>query len=351
MLSNDKKMEAVLTSLENFLIQQVEPIANKADADPLVLKTLFEQFKTLGLLALFAPESQGGNGFDLATIHACSQLMASYSGALYLLQAQHQGCVRMLAKEADGPAQSLIAEMRYGKPGIGIAISHLRRVDNPPLRGKKNADGYEVSGTLLWASGFNIFDQLMVGFITDDQKEVYCILPFQNTKQSGTSYIEYSTLFELCALTGTSTVGAKIERWQVAQKDILFVKEVGAFLGRSRRNFNPIMAMLGAAQAALRTIKNHEPAQRYSQSLEHFEGQLKQYQEQVLLLLASDSDTTLLRVEIQQFALHVIQAGVLMIGGRATLADAALQRLYRELLQYSVWGHYQATVEAFLTEA
>ncbi len=343
------------SALKAFLEKEVQPVANNADFDANILKRLFYKLAKTDILTFYAKKKHGGLEFELFEIVSTGELIASYSGALFVLQCQHQSAARYISYLADEYiAKNIIPQLRTGSKGIGLALSHLRNLEHPTLVGDKFDKGYFLSGKLKWISGFNIFDEIIAGFFFKEQ-ELYCVLPFVNNEIDG-RYIQFSKPLELATINSTNTVSATLHQWPIYEKDIIFNQKKGYLASTGKNgsvNVHPTIATLGITLALIRLLKSDSIKSKTDavKLLNTLETKQNEYRELLIKACIEKSSIIEVRAKILNFATQTLKSVALMIGGRAVMLNNEIQRLHRELLQYTIWGTTPSLIQHILADS
>lgn len=236
-----------------FLEHEVKPHADLLDKDTVQLTNIFKIMAKFDVLGVDVPKQLGGLLLDIPQRHYFMRNIMRASAALDLLQIQHQSAVKALATTSNKLLQQqYLAKALSGEIGIGIAYSHLRSsLNNPPVKSISNDNGYIVSGTARFVTGYNIFQYLEIGFINEFDEEIIAIIPFQNTKDN---QLNFSQPLDLPAGKSTQTISIEINKLNVPHDSVLLKRPKGTFYNNSLTRFNLESLHAGMALAILDLI-------------------------------------------------------------------------------------------------
>ena len=338
--------EKSLDPLKEYLQSWVSPRAAEIDQSS---DTLGEAFAGLGarsLLALRVAPALGGQGFSTQDYWQAQRQLARYSGSLAFLQTQHQSAANFIANGSnDALKQSHIAAMAQGKRGVGVGFSHLRRRGQRCLSAIAVEGGYQLNGTIPWATGFGFFQELVVGATLSDGSSLLGLIPFQTQVSNPASVQTEGSLtcsqpMALAALGVTGTVEIKLRDWFVANELVIDHKPVDWLEKSDRRNvLKATSFLIGCSEAALDVMQQqHLPS---DEAWDLLNQQLQHCQQRILQGLAADTSfeaKLALRAEAIALCHCCAQAAVVASGGAANLLSHPAQRIYREALVFGVSG-------------
>ena len=137
--------------LTDFCEEDVKPVANQLDEDPVLLKKIFQQLNEQAWLGLCVPKNLGGSGGSEADVKAFYSLMAQYSGALLLVYVQHHMAVRWVVERfPDSPLRTrTLNNIIEKQSSLGISFAPLKGT----LVARQVADkGIQLTGKLPWVT-------------------------------------------------------------------------------------------------------------------------------------------------------------------------------------------------------
>ena len=349
---NDK-----LESIESFLQEEITPLANEIDRDWRVLKSAIDKMGDRSWLALKVPLELGGSGLSEADYRRLQISMARVSGALTFLQTQHQSAVSKLATSNNKLLQQYFPEVATGKVKIGVGFSHLRRLGKPVMQARQSSAGYILTGTVPWITGYNFFDFFILGATLPDGRELYGLLPFQDSQQKFDGKLTFSEPMELLAVTATNTVSAEVEDWFLESDRIVTINPPGAIHNSSRQNIlNHGFFALGCAYAALdilQAIARKKPQDFLQQTWLSLQGEVKENESKAIAFICdrnvSYEQKLQLRARTIELAQRCSSAAVIASSGAANYLYSDAGRVYREALLFSVSGQTTDVMQASLS--
>lgn len=105
---------------------------------------------------------------------------------------------------------------------IGLATTHLGRPGAPSVLGTPVDGGFLVSGLAPWATGYRIFDYVILGFVRPDGARIHAVIPFrEKIDESGRPCLSVVRGEKLAAMDSTNTVALSLERYFVMHEDIV----------------------------------------------------------------------------------------------------------------------------------
>lgn len=335
-----------LSLAQNYL-SQIKIEASQLDCDSAALQKALQQLGNYSLLALKVPQSLGGAGFSLSDYGLWQMSVAKYSGALAFLQTQHQSAGSFLTASSNQTLQQeYLPLMATGKKLVGVGFSQLRRPGVPLVTAEATKDGYLISGVVPWITGGHIFNDFIVGATLPDGRELYGIVPLQNTQQASGGKVKLSSPMNLIAMSATNTVSAELHNWYLKDRYVVDIRAVNAIHKNSRKNvLNHGWFPLGCAYSALAIIdriylKKQLPFIQETQKV--LQQEVESYHQQMLAKTTSESvtyeDKLKLRSEVINLAFRCTQAAVITASGAANNMTNAAGRVYREALVFSVSG-------------
>lgn len=366
-------MHPLLTRTDYLCQTDIGPKAQILDSNPDALAQALALLGQHDLLALKAFPSWQGVPIDVLMFAQFQERLARSSGALAFLQTQHQSAGAMLANSDNRSLQAdYLPKMANGEALVGIAFSHLRRVDNPPVTaivvddGQK-INGYELNGYIPWITGSGIFQDFILAATLPDGSAVYGLLPFKSTTQStGGSLLRGSLLLsepmQLAAMNAAQTVTGNLNRWILSLERVVTIRPAGAMQASDRANvLSHSSFALGCAQAGLDWLLEMQQRKSFlaigpihtdlSAELHTCRTEIEQ------ALMNQDSKHHLtqnyeaqlsLRVWAIDLALRCTQAAVVASSGAANQSSHPANRLYREALVWSVAGQTPDVLAAAL---
>ena len=367
-------MNSFFQKLTHFLEKEVTPVANRLDEDEDLFREVYTRFVKLGCLNLLIPKNLGGLGGGRREWIEYNILMAQYSGALLFLQAQHQFSVSRLKKLLPHPKveealRSLVKDQR----GIGLALAKTKTLltvdffqnatadangsvapvraevpcpSSPAANLKKSlinpTEGYRLSGTFRWATGFRYFSHLLVSFY-HEERIFYTLLPFQELQQAGAS-IAISPRIETVVFDAIPSTSVTLQNWLIPKEEVLASHEI---LPETPVEHPTIYNFAGVSKALLslvlqsRYAKTSEVQQQYAF--------LSQRWDQYYAKITKGTQTPrLLRKEGLELTEQCTLLARISCGSAGILKTHPLGRLIRETWQYAVAGYSEDQVKSYL---
>jgi alkylation response protein AidB-like acyl-CoA dehydrogenase len=338
-------------TVEQWLQAVIAPQAEKIDQNPQALAAAFQGLGDRHLLALKRPSTEVGPLCDSLQFWRFQRALARASGSLAFLQLQHQSAVAFLCESPNHAlVNPLLPQLADGRVRIGVAFSQLRRGNS--LTATPLTEGWGLTGHLPWATGFSLFDHLIVGAHLPDQQILLCLLPFRDQGVSGEG-LSFSAPLALAAMGVTQTVSARFNEVFITPEQVVEIHAATWLQERDRRNvLAPTAGLMGCTQAALDQLKlsNREGGTNKVLPCLHRQWQrLTRQIEAQLALPCVDYDAALkLRAQAVSLAFRSTQTGVVACGGAANGLSHPAQRLYREALAWAVLGQTLRVREACL---
>jgi len=231
--------------------------------------------------------------------------------------------IQILAANAIMKSNNFDKKDFYFKKKCGIAINHLR-VPKTIVSAVKTNGGYKLTGTLTWASGYQIFDTLLIGFHCDNL-EYEVMADFIN--QEGFSIGEAPKTF----------VGNALNTVNIELKDF-FVKDENLVSSQPIGNYTRAKAVSKTIHLCLYSLGNS--ALRHANDIEFKENARTKLNDlKEIFLLSMDPDNMdYLRVKLFELVQNIITTAMVLNGGKSILSDEQLQRFYREIIMFNANG-------------
>ncbi len=286
---------------------------HRLDGDTLLLEAAFGTAYDAGLFDLHAypPALQNALKFDLfATLPAAS-------GSLAFLAVQILAANRIMQSNGFAEAE------RYYRRRCGIAVNHLRAPRT--VVGSEKAGGrYRLSGRLTWASGYGIFDSLVIGFHHEGE-ELQAVVPF--APQPGFAIGAPAETFVGASL---NTVDIDLDHYEVPEEQIVSAHPIGHYTRQKSVSKTVHFALYGLGLGAVDALEDDDVKREAARRLEM----------QKEAFMATDDGETMDRLRITLFALvrEIVTTGMILRGGSSILSERRLQRYYRELILFNSNG-------------
>ncbi|MBL8087235.1 MAG: acyl-CoA/acyl-ACP dehydrogenase [Chthonomonas sp.] len=330
----------LMKGAEEFLTNQVSPLANAMDTDSGLLHGALNGLCEAGLICLRRPAEFGGPGFVDRDFRDFQELVARHSGALAFLQTQHQSAVSLLSKGEPSPLRDqLLHQAHQPDELIGIGFSQLRRAGPPVLRAEATAGGYRIDGHLPWATGFGMFRHLLLAAALPDGTAVFGVIPFESAPG-----VQYSEPMRLAAMQAAQTVTAEFDGYQLDASKVLFLREPNWIHRNDMINVTlQGFFAIGCARAGLELAIGGASRRKSTDALRDLaslEGEMAQCRDQLGRSQALGDETTDERLQLRAWAIDLMlrctSAAIVATGGAANSTDHAAQRVYREAMVFAV---------------
>ena len=333
-------IDAFFKSLQTFLDDRIAPISEKLDVDFQTLHNAYRELVELGALRLLIPAHLGGLGGERSEWMKYNILMAQYSGALLFIQAQHQYSVSKLKQLMPGePIEACLQTLARDNKGIGICGAADKKI----LLGEPEGDGYRINGELFWVTGYRFFDEILTSFDYGDSN-YYIKLPLHAMEQKGGKSM-VGDLITTAVFNSTNTVKLKIQNWPIAHSDI--IAQVTA--DKNKPLIHPTAYnFAGAAIALLALAKKGKYADNPQVEKRHrqFSERLEQYCDDLSHSTEGPFDRRAKgRLLAEECAMFTRSA----CGAASMIASHPMNRICREIWQYTVAGYTEEQVEAYIT--
>ena len=346
-----------LRTIDTWMRSEIAPLAQRIDQTPSVL---FQVFRTLGdrnLLALRLPESKGGMGWNEQTTSQFQILIASYSGALAFLATQHQSALRMIERSNNEALKTQrLPDLIRGTIGVGVGFSQLRRTGRPLMTAKPIEAGYLLSGTVPWVTGFGCFEGFICGALLPTNEILMGWVPLRPTNDPPRYRI--SKPMALTAMASTQTVEVTLNDWPMDMTHVVAVHEADWLRQKDLGNtLHHGFYALGSAKGALRLLEEYQNKFALGPEIREAIAALNQHYQrcesrmfELLPRRRSCPEKCLAaKAEVIHLAGRCAQAAIAMVGGRANRLDHPAQRIYREVLAFTVFGQTPQSQEATLS--
>ncbi len=343
--------------IESYLQESVAPQAQELDRSSVALKLALQSMGDRSLLALKVPQKLGGAGWNELDYRRFQIAIARCSGALAFLQTQHQSAVSQLAKsDNQSLQQEYLPHVATGKKLIGVGFSHLRRRGKPMMEAVEVERGYLLTGEVPWITGWDFFDNFIIGAALPDGRELYGMLPFQNSRATSGGTLAFSVPMELIAMTATNTVSAKLDNWFLARDRLITIKPPGSIHRSSKKNIlHHGFFALGCAYAGLdilQAIGEKKQLAFIQESWQSLNEKVTRCDRAILASLSDKNTTYQQQLQLRTEAINLAQrcsvSAVIASSGAANYLNSDAGRVYREALVFSVSGQTTDVMEASL---
>ncbi len=331
-----------LEQVEIHLRNRVAPHANTLDHSVVDLQQAFHELGKPGWLGLKISQAWGGRALSEPEFQQVQELIAQYSGALAFLQAQHQSAGGLLSRSANQDLQqAYLPGMVTGAIAVGIAFSHLRR-PVPLVKALPVTDGYVLTGTLPWITGYGLFQTFIGAAVLPDGRALYGMLPF-TPQTAADGAIHFSSPMALAAMTSTQTVTADLQDWFLPRSQVVEIRPAEAIQLSDRQNvLQHSFYALGCARAGVNLIQTIGQArsQPYiDQAHAVLAAELQDCRTQIYHAAQRPfAERLQLRAWAIALAVRCAHVAVTLAAGLANTLDHPAQRIYREAMVFTITG-------------
>lgn len=302
------------TKLLQSVEAQLKPYdTNLADTNYHTLQKIFSILYESGILEITHLPKELQDDYKLQLFTTLSK----NSGALAFLVIQILAANNIMTKH-NYPKKDF-----YFKKRCGIAINHLR-APKTIVYGEKSEEGYFLNGPLTWASGYKIFDTLLIGFHCDGE-EFEALAPFDASKgfhigEVDNTFVGY----------GLNTVNITLENFFVKKEDIVSSNPMGNYTKNKSASKTVHFCLYGLGIGAVENSNDSEFQQNALLKL----NQIKEN-----FLKSSDTEELdVLRVKLFALVQEIVTTAMVLIGGKSILSCENLQRIYKELIMFNSNG-------------
>jgi len=310
----------------NKTVKEIKKLPlHKIDEDVKLLKRCFNIAYKNDIFRLydFDKETQ-----DRLKLELFSKL-TPYSGNLSFLAIQILAANAIMAKN-DFKRKQLFFDRK-----CGIAINHLR-ANKTYVSAVKHKNGYLLNGVLTWASGYKIFDRLLIGF-HHDNKEYEVLASFKKCK--GFKILETPKTFVGQSL---NTINVYLENFFVKDINIVSSNDIGNYTKNKSLSKTIHFAFYGIALGAIKNLDSFTLKNSAKRKLKIIKTKFVNSKD------GEELDN--LRVELFNLTQNIITTGMVLNGGKSILHETHLQRYYKELIMFNSNGLNETIKNLFLNK-
>ncbi|MEA3512507.1 MAG: hypothetical protein U9R37_02800 [Campylobacterota bacterium] len=302
----NKKVSSLVESLDEYKTLDT-------DGDYEVLKKLFDTVYESGILDITTFPKELQDEYKLILF----KNLTLVSGTLSFLVIQILAANNIMTKN------NFPLKEHYISRKCGIAINHLR-APVTIVSGIKCEGGYILNGKLTWASGYKIFDTLLIGF-HENGCELEAMASFE--KSDSFTIGDAPKTFVGDAL---NTVNIELNNYFVKDKDIVSVQKMGNYTKVKSASKTVHFCIYGIG---INAIENIEDEVFKNSALKQLETIKEEF------MSSSDLDRLdNLRIELFCCVQDIVTTAIVINGGKSILLNSVLQRLYRELIMFNSNG-------------
>jgi len=287
--------------------------SHKLDSNVDVLKKAFDTAYENDIFALYKYDKEKQEELKLKLFSKLTPI----SGSLSFL------AIQILAANSIMNKTNFHKRDFYFKQKCGIAINHLR-VNETVVSATKCQDGYKLNGILTWASGYKIFDTLLIGFHYEN-KEYEVISDFKKTH--GFNILSTPKTFVAQSL---NTINIELKDFFVKEENIVSSNEIGNYTRNKSLSKTIHYSLYSLGKGAVKHIEN----KRFQTICKNH---LKE-QKQRFINSSNPEELDAQRIELFNLVQKIITVSMINNGGKSILQKSHFQRYYRELIMFNSNG-------------
>jgi len=312
-----KKLEEAIKEIEKLELYRL-------DSDRELLEEAFDILYKKEIFTLYKVDKSLHNIYKFILFSR----LTKYSGSLAFL------AIQILASHTIMAGNGFSKREEYFSKKCGIAINHLR-VPITVVLATKCEGGYRLKGKLTWASGYEIFDTLLIGFHYNG-REYEAMVEFRKSENFKVG--EVSTSF---VGNSMATVNIDLEDFFVKDEDVVSSQPMGNYSKTKSISKTVHFALYGLGVGAIEVLNDDEVKLVALGKLETIKEQF---------LATNDGDLMdNLRIELFILVQNTITTAMVLYGGKSILIEETLQRYYRELIMFNSNG-LNNTIKALFKE-
>jgi len=309
----DNQIKKYLKQLKKTTKELDKLQVKELDYDVKKLKKAFDIAYQNGVFALYKYDTSIHD--KLKFLLFCK--LTKYSGSLSFLG------IQILAANTIMNKNNFHKKEYYFNKKCGIAINHLR-AEKTVISAKKTKNGYKLNGVLTWASGYKIFDKLLIGFHYDNKE--YEVLADFKIKDG----FQIAQAPETLVGFSLNTINIKLDDFFVKEEDIVSSNPIGNYTKNKSLSKTVHYALYGIGVGAIKSIENKKLKQISKKRLKRIKNKF--------LNSTNGEELDKLRVELFNLLQDIITTGMIQNGGKSILLERDLQRYYRELIMFNSNG-------------
>ncbi|XP_076815687.1 isovaleryl-CoA dehydrogenase, mitochondrial-like isoform X1 [Clavelina lepadiformis] len=280
MLGFTEEQKQLRESVGKFCEEELTPLANEIDSsnDFPQMREFWMKLGNMGLLAITAPESDGGTGLGIFEHCIVMEEMSRSSGAIALSYGAHSNlCVNQIVRHGnDEQKAKYLPKLISGEHVGALAMSEPSSgsdVVSMKLRAEKKGDYYVLNGNKFWITNGPDADTLVVYAKTDMNSKAHGITAF--LIERGMDGFSTAQKLDKLGMRGSNTGELVFQDCKVPVKNILGSMNGGVYVLMSGLDLERLVLSagpLGLMQAAIDTAFPyvHERKQ-FGQSIGHFQ--------------------------------------------------------------------------------
>jgi len=310
----------------NSAILKIEKLPlHKLDSDTRILKKAFNILYNHDVFNLYEVDLTLHNEYKFILFSTLTKV----SGSLAFLG------IQILAANVIMLMNNFPQREKYFNKQCGIAINHLR-APVTVVSAVKCEGGYTLKGTLTWASGYGIFDTLLIGFHHNGH-EYEAMASFQSSENFIVGNVATSFVGNSMA-----TVNIELNNFFVKEEDVVSSQVMGNYTKKKSVSKTVHFALYGLGIGAIEMLQDTEVKDSASLQLERIKEQF--------LATSNGEEMDRLRIELFTLVQNIVTTGMILYGGKSILIEEQMQRYYRELIMFNSNG-LNSTIKGLFKEA
>lgn len=320
--------DAVVARAQALADDVLFPAALATDAADVVPVDRLDALAGAGLYGLSAPVEVGGLAADPATTWAVIEAIAGGCLTTAFVWTQHLGAARAAAGAPAAVRDVWAAPLARGERRSGVAFAHLRRPGPPAVTAVPDGDGWRVTGTAPWVTGWGRIDVFHAAAVVGDD----VVWALVDARDSATLRAER---LRLAAVDASATMVVHLVDHPVPAERVTAREPLRDWLARDalglRTNGSNALGVTGRALRLLGELGDG-PASLHAELADA----------RARLDASTPATVAHARAAATELCVRATTALVAATGGRAVRRDDHAQRLAREAMFLLVQGQTPA---------
>jgi len=256
----------------------------------------------------------------------------SASAAFAFTLAQHFASIERLSVSLDWQKRNSSSwkKLRSAEKLCGVATTHLAKPGPPILWGEKIDGGYRVSGYAPWSCGFQIFEELVLGFVAGEDIVFACI---EYPKKKSQPHLKVLPNKLVC-LNGSSSVGMRFDDYFVSDVSIISLRSKAQPVKVAPSRY--IGCEKGIGKSALKLVSQTVKESKHPKNifLKKAHASLSKEYKKISKLKSSELMNPESQFKISEFNRHAVRLASLSLGAQSLLVEGSVGRWSLELLLF-----------------
>jgi alkylation response protein AidB-like acyl-CoA dehydrogenase len=330
-----------MTTLSPTHRASLEALARQADEQPRWPADSWHIAREIGATRWAIPVTLGGDGLSGAPLLTrYEDLAGACLTTCFILSQRDAACRRLLHHAGDDIKRELLTALASGDRFATVGLAQLttsRQHTKPAVTARLEGDDWRLDGLIPWVTGAPQANHVIVGAVTDDNKQILAVLP---TDRPG---VHIGPPLELMALRGALTAEIRLDavrlpaRWLLAGPTEQVLRGSGGGTG----GLETSCLALGLTAAALRHLESEAGARPELSALSRRLTSVYDSLRSELYSLvdnATPEAAQTLRARANALVLRVTQAALAASKGTGFLKDHPAQRWARQAMFFLVWS-------------